>query len=190
MIPGSGAGGGHLSLSSVGTTRRKVRAPGDPQTEGDQSSPQLQASVSNTSQYPRDATVAFYAGDTKLATTSTTISAYGNETMAEKVDWSTWEAKGLAGDSHDLRAKLENTGATMTSGSIHVYEEPTTSDPPDEPNEPNDPRDGDDGESSDPTGPAPILPEGFPTLPAIGPLTAEQTTAGAAVALVLVVLLR
>lgn len=194
ILPSPGGGGStdSLSLSDVGTTRRQIRHPDDPQADSEEIQPQLQADVTNASQYPTEATVTFYAGGTKVAETSKTVNGHDSTTLAERVPWATFSAKGLAGGSHTLSVELKDTGATMASGSLTIHERPIGGDPnpPNEPNEPDEPNDPSGDDSSDDRDPAPILPEGFPTLPAIGPLTAEQTTVAAAVVLIMAVLLR
>ena len=190
--PGGSTGGTTGAvLDSVGTTAFNVYHPSSQQVDDQEDTePQLQAEVTGAAS-GGSVTVEWFLGSTKVAEDSATLDPLEGDTLAERVSWSDLDAKGLTGGEYPLKAKLANTGDTTEYGSIRVHEAPETGGQ--QPPEDVDDGGGDDTTPPDPTSPDPkpagLLPAGFPTLPAVGPLTAEQTTLGALVALVLLVVI-
>lgn len=188
--PGGSTGGTTGAvLDSVGTTAFNVYHPSSEQVDDQEDTePQLQATVTGAAS-GGSVTVEWFLGSTKVAEDSATLDPLESDTLAERVSWADLDGKGLTGGEYSLKAKLANTGDTTEYGSIRVHEAPETGgqQPPDNVD------DGGGDDSSDPSNPdlapAGLLPAGFPTLPAVGPLTAEQTTLGALVALVLLVVI-
>jgi len=209
LDPGIG-GDGYSSptLASVGTTRFNVYPP----ESGEDYEPQLQADVT-AGLYGGSVTVEWRFGSTKVAERTHSLDAYESRTFARRVSWDELDAQGLVPGDYDLKARIPSTGETTTYGTMHLHERQTTGDGGDtgggSPSScpegyyydrafgmcllDTDVDDGGDtgGDSggSGSGGSASLLPEGFPTLPAVGPLTAEQTTMAAVVGVPLLVVL-
>lgn len=118
---GGGGGGGYATLNSVGTSRFNVVHPNDADARDDYE-PQLQADVS--APYTGGSyTVAWYFESTKVAERTHTLDPYEDRTFARRVSWSTMDAKGLVPGDYKLKAKLTNTGATTSYGTMHLHEQ-------------------------------------------------------------------
>ncbi|AUG46424.1 hypothetical protein BVU17_02385 [Haloarcula taiwanensis] len=196
---------GGLVLESVGTTSFAVYSPDDPRVDRRQEyEPQLQAEVTNTSFEEREAAVIWTFDDTHVQSQTETIEAGQTATISNRVSWEMLQENfDLIPGDYALGVQLLGGPSwdkqTTTYGTMHVHEKrvPDSGDEPnDEPTYPpisdGDPPDGSSDpppENTGPESPPALLPDGFPTLPAVGPLTAPQTTL-AALAVVAVVVLR
>jgi len=212
--PGIGGDGDSSpTLASLGTTRFNVYPPesGEASSREDYE-PQLQADVT-AGLYGGSVTVDWRFGSTQVAGRTHSLDAYESRTFARRVSWDDLDAQGLVPGDYDLKARIPSTGETTTYGTMHLHERQTTGDGGDtgggSPSScpegyyydrafgmcllDTDVDDGGDtgGDSggSGSGGSASLLPEGFPTLPAVGPLTAEQTTMAAVVGVPLLVVL-
>jgi hypothetical protein len=166
-----------LTLQDVGTTRFQIYPEGHPQASSRENyEPQFQATVSNNRESETKANVEFHLGDTKVAERSKTLGGYATETIAKRVPYSTLKEKAGIG-THDLEAHLKNLNQGTTYGEVTINE-PATNDGEQD--------DESDDESDDET--TGLLPEGFPTLPAVAGLTPNQTTLAAGAALLLLIL--
>lgn len=189
------------TLNSVGTTRFHVYPASHPDGGGENTEPQIQAEVTSDEDGGSN-TVEWYFGSHKVATRSHSLSAYETKTFARRVAWSDLNAQGLVPGDYPLKAKLVETGATVEYGTMHLHEPIDTGGTDDggsiddgstDDGSTNDgSTDGGttDGGSTTPgdTGGG-LLPSGFPTLPAMGPLTSEQTTLAAVLGVPLLVVL-
>ena len=210
LDPGIGGDGDSSpTLASVGTTRRNVYPPesGEASNREDYE-PQLQADVT-AGLYGGSITVDWRFGSYKVAERTHSLDGYESRTFARRVSWDELDAQGLVPGDYDLKARIPSTGETTTYGTMHLHERQTTGDGGDtgggSPSscpegyyydrafgicllDTGGDTGGDSGGSGS-GGSASLLPEGFPTLPAVGPLTAEQTTMAAVVGVPLLVVL-
>lgn len=218
LDPGIGGDGDSSpTLASVGTTRFNVYPPesGEASSREDYE-PQLQADVT-AGLYGGSVTVEWRFGSTKVAERTHSLDAYESRTFARRVSWDELDAQGLVPGDYDLKARIPSTGETTTYGTMHLHERQTTGDggdtgggspsscpegyyydrafgmclldtDVDDGGDTGGDTGGDSGGSGS-GGSASLLPEGFPTLPAVGPLTAEQTTMAAVVGVPLLVVL-
>ena len=209
-----GDGDSSPTLASVGTTRFNVFPPesGEASSREDYE-PQLQADVT-AGLYGGSVTVDWRFGSTKVAERTHSLDAYESRTFARRVSWDDLDAQGLVPGDYDLQARIPSTGETTTYGRMHLQGRQTTGDTGDDGGDTGggspgscpegyyydtafgmclpgdtDVDDGGDSGGSGSGGSASLLPEGFPTLPAVGPLTAEQTTMAAVVGVPLLVVL-
>lgn len=192
-----------MTLDSVGTTNFNVYASGDSRATDDRySNPQLQSNVTNSSDRRRTITVEWLFGETIVANQTKTLDPSQSELFADSVSWETLSHIGLVPGDYPLRARIQGTDESTRYGTMHVFEsnEPNNQAPSGEEeteasegqyagsgdtdyNPPEDNNDSNDDPTQDPsTSPLAVL-------PAVGPLSSTQTTIGAIV-LVLVVLLR
>jgi len=173
-----------IRLEGIGTTRREIYpSHHEEATSREDSEPQLQATVGNNRVVSRNAAVEWYLGDTKVAEANEDVPGGETATLAARVPYEDLRSKGLFGE-YDLRAELKRTPPSTTFGSMTVHgglAPPGAGPGPGTTPDPDPDRNSDeDKPNTDPS----LLPEGIPTLPAVGPLTAEQTTLAAGVGLV------
>jgi len=165
------------SLLSIGTTAFNL-------STGDRAT--LNARVTNDGGEAANVTVRWFFGGTQVAATETNVQPGQTERVEESVTYDHVMNRKGAGD-HEYGAHIRGDGTSGEStdyGTMHVQPRPT-----DNEGESGD-ESGDESDETPPSEPAGLLPEGFPTLPALGPLSAEQTTAAAVGAVLLVVVLR
>ncbi|NLV08725.1 hypothetical protein GOC74_02075 [Halomicrobium mukohataei] len=180
-----------VSLADVGTTSREIQ-PG--------SGAQLQMNVTNGMERTITANVIWELDGTDIESASETIAPNTTDVLASRVDWAQLvDEIGLDPGQYSLSGHLLGGGSwdehRLTWGTITVAPDGTSSGPEPDPEPDPSPGDGSDDEGDDrpaetPSDPPSLLPAGFPTLPALGPLSAEQTTAGALAALALLVVVK
>jgi len=192
-----------LVLEEAGTTSIDIRHSNDPEVERREGyEPQLQATVRNDSDTTHTARVIWrFDGEDVLSSTKD-IGPGETATLANRLRYTDVPST-LRGSTHEFSVVLLSGSnwleQSVTHGSIHVHRretsgggsDPNTGDPnetPDNDSGGNDsPNNGSGG--STPDGPAPLLPEDVPTLPAVGPLSGPMVTL-LALAGVAVVILR
>jgi len=200
-----------LVLEEAGTTSFDIRHPDDPDVERREGyEPQFQATVRNDSDTTHTAMVVWRFDGEDVLSSMKALGPGETDTLANRLHYRDVADK-FVGDTHEFSAVLLS-GSNWAEqqdvhGSIHVHGRPLTGgredggdvdgDPNtgDNPNEtPDNDSGGNDSPNNDtgdqePSGPAPLLPENFPTLPAVGPLTGPMVTL-IALAGVAVVILR